>query len=150
MKYVNKYWKKLLQNIDLSARHGGDSARLTSRGITSNVYENTLTADDLEYLWQKQDGKCYWLHIEMSLEDLFIKDSPFAVSTDRMDCSQGYTLENVVLTTRFANRGRGAYNGDEFIKRLNELFRKRDEEISTGHRNEHATQHDLDLCNTGC
>ena len=147
MKYVHKYWKKLLQNIDLSARHGGDSARLTSRGITDNVYENTLTADDLEYLWQKQEGRCYWLGIEMSLEDLFIKDSPFAVSTDRIDCSQGYTLDNVVLTTRFANRGRGAYDGELFISRLNELFRKRDEEISTGHRDKPQAQHDLALCN---
>lgn len=143
MKYVNKYWKKLLQNIDLSARHGGDSARLTSRGITNNRYENTITPDDLDDLWYGQDGRCYWLGIDMSLEDLFIKDSPFAPSIDRLDCDGGYTRDNVVMTSRFANRGRGAYNDEEFIERLNELFRKRDEDLSSGHRNQFKPQQDL-------
>lgn len=38
-----------------------------------------------------------------------------------------------------------------YIPTIKEVMNEyRNQETGTGHRNEHATQHDLDLCNTGC
>ena len=50
----------------------------------------------------------------MSLEDLFIPHSPFSVSVDRLNSDRGYHRNNIVLTTRFANRGRGSYDDSNF------------------------------------
>ena len=62
----------------------------------------------------------------MSLEDLEIKNSPFAVSVERLDSSKGYLKDNVVLASRFANRGRGAYDDDDFRPRLNKLLQEKE------------------------
>ena len=58
----------------------------------------------------------------MSMEDLFIPNSPFAPSVDRLKSDQGYHKDNIVLTLRFANRGRGAYDGEDFKSRLDSLL----------------------------
>jgi hypothetical protein len=58
----------------------------------------------------------------MSLEDLYIKNSPFAPSVERLDSSIGYVKGNVVLASRFANRGRGAYDNEDFKERLDSLL----------------------------
>ncbi len=39
-------------------------------------------------------------------------------SADRLDSSQDYTKDNIVLTTRFANLGRGTAEADDFRKSL--------------------------------
>jgi hypothetical protein len=61
----------------------------------------------------------------MSLEDVDIKNSPFAPSVERVDSSLGYVKGNVVLASRFANRGRGAYDDENFKKRLDNLLSDR-------------------------
>ena len=58
----------------------------------------------------------------MSLLDLTIAYSPFAVSVDRLNGDIGYHPGNVVLTTRFANVGRGAYKGVDFEERMINLL----------------------------
>ena len=58
----------------------------------------------------------------MSLEDLFVSHSPFAPSVDRLRSKEGYHKDNVVLTTRFANKGRGAYDREDFKSRLDNLL----------------------------
>ncbi len=60
----------------------------------------------------------------MSLEDLFVPRSPFAVSVDRVDSSGGYTPDNIVLTTRFSNVGRGSYDDPGFKRRMRKLIRE--------------------------
>lgn len=108
----------------MSARYGASGAReLKNPKVQKEVYhEITITIDDLKSQWEKQKGKCYWLGIDMSLEDLFVSRSPFAVSVDRIDSSEGYSKNNIVLTTRFANVGRGAYQGTDFQERLTALL----------------------------
>lgn len=120
----DKYWKILWNNVKLSARHGAGGARISKlRGYGER--DLTITLDEIKELWDNQQGRCHWLGIKMSLEDLEVKDSPFAPSVERLNNDLGYVQGNVVLASRFANRGRGAYNGDDFQSRLNSLIRDR-------------------------
>ena len=87
-------------------------------------HEFNITVKDLKLQWKKQRGKCWWLGIPMSLEDLFVPNSPFAVSVDRVDSSGGYTPDNIVLTMRFSYLGRGAYDNPGFKRRIRKLIRE--------------------------
>jgi hypothetical protein len=132
----DKYWKKLWTNVNMSSRHGAAGARTKNnpklqgrirKGNQSTSYHDVLiTIDDLKNQWNIQNGKCYWLNIDMSLEDLMISRSPFAPSVDRLDSAGEYTKDNIVLTTRFANLGRGAYDNPDFKERLARLLEARE------------------------
>ena len=136
-----------MDNVQMSAEHGASGARELSNPkksakIRAEYRKNDLrvgnqstkrhkidiTIDDLKDLWKIQKGKCYWLGIDMSLEDLFIPHSPFSVSVDRLNSDRGYHRNNIVLTTRFANRGRGSYDDSNFDERLNSLLENRTKE----------------------
>ena len=124
-------WKHLMRNVELSSEH---IVYVRNRGETSVIppkktrYEITITIEDLKELWRIQNGKCFWLGIDMSLEDLFVSYSPFAVSVERLDSNRGYHKDNIALTTRFANRGRGKYDNENFKQRLDDLLENRSKE----------------------
>ena len=128
-------WKILIKNVQMSSEYGAAGARtdnnpkLSGRILNSNQstkrHSITITIQDLKELWRLQNGKCYWLGIDMSLSDLTIPHSPFAVSVDRLDSNLGYHKNNIVLTTRFANKGRGSYDNNDFKKRLEDLLENR-------------------------
>ena len=130
----DKAFKKLWRNVNMSSVHGASGARtdtnpklsgrLRKGNQSTRRHEISITIEDLKEAWEKQNGKCYWLKIDMSLEDLFISRSPFAPSVDRLDSSVGYHRENIVLCSRFANLGRGAYDRDDFRPRLNKLLKE--------------------------
>ena len=129
---TDKYWKKLWRNVNMSSVSGAagmrteNNPKLSGRERKGNQstkrHDITITIDDLKELWDAQGGKCYWLGIDMSLEDLFVSHSPFAPSVDRLRSKEGYHKDNVVLTTRFANKGRGAYDREDFKSRLDNLL----------------------------
>ena len=124
-------WKHLMKNVELSSEH---IVYVRNRGETSVIppkktrYEITITIEDLKELWRIQNGKCFWLGIDMSLEDLFVSYSPFAVSVERLDSNRGYHKDNIALTTRFANKGRGKYDNESFKQRLDDLLENRSKE----------------------
>ena len=64
---------------------------------------NQITIDHIRHLRDKQRGKCYWLGIDI---DFTYKDFLRKPSIDRLENSKGYEVDNVVLTTIFANTGR--------------------------------------------
>ena len=99
--------------------------RLRKNNQSTSLHELTITIDDLKSQWDLQEGRCFWLGIEMSLPDLFISRSPFAPSVDRINSNIGYHKDNIVLTTRFANLGRGAFDDPQFKQRLNDLLQNR-------------------------
>ena len=131
----DKYWKKLWTNVNMSATSGSAGARVESNpklkgrirkeNQSTSRHDLDITLEDLKEQWAKQEGKCYWLNIDMSLEDLLVSRSPFAPSVDRIDSSRGYHKDNIVLTTRFANLGRGAYDKEDFKPRLDALLSHR-------------------------
>lgn len=130
-----KYWKILWKNVNMSSTNGSAGARVESNpklkgrlrkgNQSTSRHEIDITIDDLKEQWNKQKGKCYWLNIDMRLEDLAVTRSPFAPSVDRIDSSRGYHKDNIVLTTRFANLGRGAYDKNDFKDRLDSLLNDR-------------------------
>jgi hypothetical protein len=130
-----KYWKILWKNVNMSGRGGaagmrGDtnpklSGRIRKGNQSTSRHDIDIVLDDLKDQWEAQNGRCYWLGVEMSLPDLAVSRSPFAPSVDRLDSSRGYHRDNIVLTTRFANLGRGAYDRDDFQPRLLALLADR-------------------------
>jgi hypothetical protein len=130
------YFKKLLRNVQMSSDGGAagmrthtnpkKSGRVRIGNQSTRRHEITITEDDLRELWEKQNGLCHWLGIKMSLEDLFVTRSPFAPSVDRIDNTRGYHKDNIVLCTRFANLGRGAYHPDDFSTRMILLLKEVD------------------------
>ena len=131
-------WKHLIKNVQMSSEYGAAGAREEKNPKLSGRKRNTkqstkrhsitITIDDLKELWRIQNGKCFWLGIDMSLEDLFVSYSPFAVSVERLDSNRGYHKDNIALTTRFANRGRGKYDNENFKQRLDDLLENRSKE----------------------
>lgn len=85
--------------------------RCQARSSRDNIPFN-LTADFLKDLWEKQEGKCHWLGIQMDF------DSPnyhvYKATIDRLVPEKGYTQGNIVWASRFANIGRGNTPADEF------------------------------------
>jgi len=127
-----KYWKILWANVKLSARYGAGGGRV-HKGSSESKRELTITLEEIKDIYAQQQGRCYWLGIKMNLEDLEIKDSPFAPSVERLDNALGYVQNNVVIASRFANRGRGAYGGEDFRERLEGLL---DEARNSSWKNE--------------
>ncbi len=78
--------------------------------------EFDLTIDFLEDLWNNQNGKCYWFHIPIKIEQE--KCNPLTATIERLDPSRGYTKDNVVWASYFANAGRRDCSTDEFRKVL--------------------------------
>ena len=131
---MDKYWKRLWKNVNMSSISGAAgmrtdnnpklSGRLRKGNQSTKRHEVTITIEDLKEIYEKQDGKCFWLGIPMNLEELYVSHSPFAPSVDRIDNEKGYHSDNIVLTTRFANKGRGAYMGDDFGPRIKKLLKE--------------------------
>jgi hypothetical protein len=79
-----------------------------------------VTPDELQEIWEKQGGKCYWFGVDLDL-DLLYKDHvdwmpkhPLAPSIDKIDVDGDYTKENIVICTRFANFGRNICDFNKF------------------------------------
>jgi hypothetical protein len=76
----------------------------------SIVRDKNINGEFLENLKAKQNGMCYWLKIPI---DFTMQDRLRKVSLDRLDNSKGYEVDNVVLTTVFANTARRDATIDE-------------------------------------
>lgn len=134
-KKYKKYWTRLWTNTNMSSKHGAAgpriennpklSGRLRKGNQSTRRHEITIEKDDLKKLWLKQEGKCHWLGVDMLVEDLFVAHSPFAPSVDRLDSSKGYHIDNIALTTRLVNKGRGAYDNSDFETKLTSLLEDR-------------------------
>lgn len=98
-------WKKLFRNVKLSAqRHG--SVQLNA-DVPCEPREFNITVEDLQQQFSAQNGRCWWFNIKLIPEDIFRPFYPLAMSVDRLDNAIGYTRDNIIITCRFANLGRG-------------------------------------------
>lgn len=82
--------------------------------------ENTLTVDDINKMFNNQNGLCYWFGVPLIPSDK--KKHPQQPSLDRLDRNKGYTKENVVLCCYSANIGRNENDLNTwlgFLKLLN-------------------------------
>lgn len=76
----------------------------------------TITIDDLDLLYEKQNGRCFY-----SGDPLIVANgSKFClnesnISLDRIDNSKGYTLNNIVLCTKTVNISRNTQSIEDYI-----------------------------------
>ena len=79
-----------------------------------------ITPDELREIWNKQDGKCYWMDQRMDIWLLYddhpewYQKHPLAPSVDRIDDDKDYTKDNIVLCYRGINFARNVYPFDKF------------------------------------
>jgi hypothetical protein len=82
--------------------------------------ENNLTVDDINEMFNKQNGLCYWFKIPLVPSNH--KKHPQQPSLDRLDSRKGYKRDNVVLCCYSANIGRNENDLDTWKNFLNVLF----------------------------
>lgn len=70
--------------------------------------EHTLTIDDINEMYETQNGLCHWFKIPLIPSNNL--KHPQQPSIDRLDRDKGYTKDNVVLTCYSANIGRNENN----------------------------------------
>ena len=63
-----------------------------------------INVTDIEELYKKQNGLCYWFKIPLLPSDK--NKHPQQPSLDRLDRDKGYTKDNIVLSCYSANIGR--------------------------------------------
>ena len=71
-----------------------------------------LTQEFVEKLWEKQEGKCYYTNLDMICT--YGQKSPYQVSIDRIDSSQGYTEANSILCCLSMNYAKSNFSEKEF------------------------------------
>lgn len=76
--------------------------------------------EQLNLLWEKQEGLCYWSKIPM-IRFLDRRDA-LSVSVDRLDNKIGYEQGNCVLCCQFINVARQVQSPDEFGMYLNNFI----------------------------
>ena len=123
-------WKRLWKNVNMSSDGGNVGMRTSTnpksrgRNQTTKTHTINITIDDIKSQWKKQNGLCHWLGIELRLQELFVSRSPFAPSIDRIDSNIGYEKNNIVITSRFANLGKGSYDSVDFLEKLKYSFKE--------------------------
>ena len=81
------------------------------RGAARRSYLFELTEADLERLWTKQQGRCFYTGNKLSL----IKNDPYTISLERMDSNKPYTIENCVFIGTIVNRIKMQYSKEVFF-----------------------------------
>ena len=138
-KYFKKLWSSILSNGVRQDEQGnwtvinsstnkrrmdgigssvaGPSGPNQKQWIPAKIY---VTPEELEEIWNKQNGKCYWFGVDLDL-DLLYKDHPdwmpkhpLAPSIDKINVDGDYTKDNIVICTRFANFGRNVCDFNRF------------------------------------
>jgi hypothetical protein len=99
----------------------------------SHYVSPAITPKSLKHKLEKiQDGLCYWTGRLINPNWIFTQKGEefensecLAMGADRVNCGSlrkhGYTLKNIVMTTRGVNRMRGNMEHDDFVRSLRKL-----------------------------
>lgn len=79
------------------------------------------SAEELLEVWYRQRGKCALTATPMTLTT-----GPHAVSIDQKQSGQGYSLDNIQMTTWAANRAKGDLSLEDFVQMCRAVVRCND------------------------
>lgn len=113
-------WKR--GEIDASEITGEWMRERCEKSKTKKTRYCFLQWEDLEKLWIRQNYRCAWLGIPVDLNEIHVANSPYAISVDRINDDADYTVDNIMLTTRFANLGRCRSNMEQTREFINGLI----------------------------
>tara|TARA_B100000676_G_C17965293_1_gene780018 strand:- start:885 stop:1268 length:384 start_codon:yes stop_codon:yes gene_type:complete len=101
--------RKLLANVK-----AGQSRNKQRKSLGNNVRveDVEITHQDIIDKFDEQGGLCFYSKLPLQEEYNYVYKHPFAISVERIDNKQGYLMDNVRLTRRLFNLGRGSYDGD--------------------------------------
>jgi hypothetical protein len=111
----NTNWKYRLLGTLISKEHRNTQTQHKEK----HCRDREINGAFLEELKKKQNGMCYWLKIPI---DFTMKDKLRKPSLDRLDNSIGYRVDNIVLTTVFANTGRNSATVEEMLKFISDYL----------------------------
>lgn len=119
---INCVRKNAPKGIDSSSWRGG---RYISSNFLSNVkygarkrnIDCVVTLDELDKLWEAQDGLCAYTNRELTLSG-----DDCTASLDRIDSSEGYHLGNVQFVHKTVNVMKWALPEDEFLGFIKEIY----------------------------
>jgi len=81
--------------------------------------EHTITIDDLQEIYEKQNGLCYWFGVPLTPSPKH--KYPLQPSLDRLDRTKGYTKDNIVICCYTANIGRNENDLETWLEFLDIL-----------------------------
>lgn len=91
--------------------------KFKSRAKNANV-EFILTYLDIKNLWIKQQGKCRYSNLELSLPNSFSEWlKPEIMSIDRINPHIGYTVENTQIVSKEINMMKNIFTEENFINK---------------------------------
>lgn len=91
----------------LTAKH-----RAKAKGL-----EFTISKEEMNDIWIKQDGKCYYSKIPMSR----LENDIHVFSIERLDSNKGYIKDNVVLCSSTVNYMKNDLPLDKFIELVKQI-----------------------------
>lgn len=117
-------WVKLLNN----KRNSAQVFQLYKHGAAGKK-QVLMTWEEIRDQFERQKGRCFWLGVKIDPMHIFVSWHPLAPSLDRLDNAKCYEVGNVVITTRFANLGRGRLTVEQFIPHIRKLRKLLDGEM---------------------
>lgn len=103
-----------------SVYFSGELINQWKRNAEARDYEWSLTHDDLDDIWEKQDGVCAYSGIELRLyqpgDRRLGKRYALTVSIDRIDSSLGYFYDNVHFVHKKVNLMKMDLEETEFLE----------------------------------
>ena len=111
---INAYHRKRSKERRSEKPFHSRLTSLRSSAKKRNLQFN-LKVSDLEDLWEKQNGLCFYSKKKM---DLLAGDKKNTFSVDRIDSTKGYIVNNVVLCRWIVNLMKNDMNVDEFINEV--------------------------------
>lgn len=110
-----KEWDELFKEIARTLRY---------RNKTKHNSDYKITAEELQYIYDKQNGKCFYtgrvLNKPIIIDGI---DDPDILSVDRLDSAGAYTPDNIVLATKTSNIAKMQMSLSEFIKLCNDVVK---------------------------
>lgn len=96
-------------------------------GAKSRDIEFTLTIEDLQKLWEVQEGKCAYTGRELVFNNKSFKSKKYKgtaynfASLDRIDSNKGYVEGNVQWVTQAINIAKQSYFHEEFLALVRDI-----------------------------